>query len=94
MSLLRQGSAYLVIGALQLLLDWAVFVLATAAGAYMRIEGGGIQRHAPGKGELKAGVHNWVGPQSGAGPAQPPQGDMEGCAAALEDAAGRGALAA
>ncbi|HEL3815071.1 TPA: GtrA family protein [Stenotrophomonas maltophilia] len=32
MSLLRQGSAYLVIGALQLLLDWAVFVLATAAG--------------------------------------------------------------
>ncbi|HGM6067995.1 GtrA family protein [Stenotrophomonas maltophilia] len=32
MSLLRQGSAYLVIGALQLLLDWAAFVLATAAG--------------------------------------------------------------
>lgn len=69
-------------------------VLATAAGAYMRIEGGGIQLHAPGKVELKAGVHNWVGPQSGAGPAQPPQGDMEGCAAALEDAAGSGALAA
>ena len=69
-------------------------VLATAAGAYMRIEGGGIQLHAPGKVELKAGVHNWVGPQSGSGPAQPPQGDMEGCAAALEDAAGSGALAA
>lgn len=69
-------------------------VLATAAGAYMRIEGGGIQLHAPGKVELKAGVHNWVGPQSGTGPAQPPQGDMEGCAAALEDAAGSGALAA
>ncbi len=69
-------------------------VLATAAGAYMRIEGGGIQLHAPGKVELKAGVHNWVGPQSGAGPAQPPQGDLEGCAAALEDAAGSGALAA
>ncbi|MBH1555366.1 GtrA family protein [Stenotrophomonas maltophilia] len=32
MNLLRQGSAYLIIGALQLLLDWAVFVLATAAG--------------------------------------------------------------
>ncbi|MDX3986535.1 MAG: type VI secretion system Vgr family protein [Achromobacter sp.] len=69
-------------------------VLATAAGAYMRIEGGGIQLHAPGKVELKAGVHNWVGPQSGAGPAQPPQGELEGCAAALEDAAGSGALAA
>ena len=32
MSLLRQGSAYLIIGVLQLLLDWAVFVLVTAAG--------------------------------------------------------------
>ena len=69
-------------------------VLATAAGAYLRIEGGGIQLHAPGKVELKAGVHNWVGPQSGAGPAQAPQGELEGCAAALEDAAGSGALAA
>ncbi len=69
-------------------------VLATAAGAYLRVEGGGIQLHAPGKVELKAGVHSWVGPQSGAGPAQPPQGDLEGCAAALEDAAGSGALAA
>ena len=32
MSLLRQGSSYIVIGLLQLLLDWAVFVLATATG--------------------------------------------------------------
>lgn len=32
MSLLRQGSGYLIIGVLQLLLDWAVFVLVTAAG--------------------------------------------------------------
>ncbi|CAB5511371.1 hypothetical protein LMG26857_00658 [Achromobacter anxifer] len=39
-------------------------VLATAGGAYMRVEGGGIQLHAPGKVELKAGVHNWVGPES------------------------------
>lgn len=69
-------------------------VLATAAGAYMRIEGGGIQLHAPGKVELRAGVHSWVGPQSGAGPEAPPQGALEGCGAALEDAAGSGALAA
>lgn len=69
-------------------------VLATAAGAYMRIEGGGIQLHAPGKVELKAGVHNWAGPQTAAGPAALPQGELEGCAAALEDAAGTGALAA
>ncbi|WP_313140516.1 GtrA family protein [Stenotrophomonas sp.] len=33
MSLLRQGSAYIIIGLLQLLLDWLVFVALTAAGA-------------------------------------------------------------
>ncbi|MGE6333077.1 GtrA family protein [Stenotrophomonas sp. NPDC077659] len=32
MRLLRQGSSYLIIGLLQLLLDWLVFVAATAAG--------------------------------------------------------------
>lgn len=32
MSLLRQGRSYLIVGLLQLLLDWAVFVLATTAG--------------------------------------------------------------
>lgn len=32
MSLFRQGSQYMVIGLLQLLLDWTVFVIATAAG--------------------------------------------------------------
>ncbi|MGE8656403.1 MAG: type VI secretion system Vgr family protein [Achromobacter sp.] len=39
-------------------------VLATAGGAYLRLEGGGIQLHAPGKVELKAGAHSWVGPQT------------------------------
>jgi len=32
MSLLRQGSQFVVIGLLQLLIDWSVFVAATAAG--------------------------------------------------------------
>lgn len=32
MSLLRQGSRYLVVGLIQLVLDWAVFVAATALG--------------------------------------------------------------
>ncbi|QNG77792.1 GtrA family protein [Stenotrophomonas maltophilia] len=32
MSLLRQGSTYLVIGLVQLLVDWLVFVVATALG--------------------------------------------------------------
>lgn len=39
-------------------------VLATAGGAYLRLEGGGIQLHAPGKVELKASAHSWVGPQT------------------------------
>jgi type VI secretion system secreted protein VgrG len=39
-------------------------VLATAGGAYLRLEGGGIQLDAPGKVELKASAHSWVGPQT------------------------------
>ena len=33
MTLLRQGGSYLIVGLLQLLLDWAVFVSVTALGA-------------------------------------------------------------
>jgi len=40
MSLLRQGTHYLLIGLLQLLLDWLVFVAATALG--MPVAGGNI----------------------------------------------------
>ncbi len=54
-------------------------VLATAGGAYVRVEGGGIQLHAPGKVELKAGVHSWVGPEMGNGAAPLPKGDLKLC---------------
>ncbi|MCC4114394.1 DUF2345 domain-containing protein [Aromatoleum toluclasticum] len=39
-------------------------ILATAQGAYLRIEGGNIQLHAPGKVALKASRKNLTGPQS------------------------------
>lgn len=42
-------------------------VLATAGGAFIRVEGGNIQLHAPGRVELKAASHAWVGPQTADG---------------------------
>lgn len=39
-------------------------LLATAGGAYVRLEGGAIQLHAPGKVEFKSGSHAWQGPQT------------------------------
>ncbi len=68
-------------------------VLATAGGAYLRVEGGGIQLHAPGKVELKAGVHNWAGPQSAPLQLGLPEGDFEGCQLRMQSAAASGAAA-
>src|SRR5574343_1230016 len=39
-------------------------ILATAQGAYLKIEGGNIELHAPGKVELKASQKNLTGPKS------------------------------
>lgn len=39
-------------------------LLATAKGAYLKIEGGNISVHAPGKVEFKASQKNWTGPKS------------------------------
>lgn len=66
-------------------------VLATAAGAYVRLEGGGIQLHAPGKVELKAGAHNWVGPQTASGNLAPPSGEFKDCPSKVNSAAAGGA---
>lgn len=68
-------------------------LLATAGGAYLRVEGGGIQLHAPGKVELKAGVHSWVGPQNAPLPATLPDGEFEGCQLRMQSAASSGAAA-
>ncbi|WP_051453124.1 type VI secretion system Vgr family protein [Dechloromonas agitata] len=39
-------------------------ILATAQGAYLKIEGGSIELHAPGKVEFKASQKSWTGPAS------------------------------
>ncbi|MCG2577542.1 type VI secretion system tip protein VgrG [Dechloromonas sp. XY25] len=41
-------------------------ILATAQGAYIRIEGGNIELHAPKKVEFKASNKDWTGPKSAA----------------------------
>ena len=38
-------------------------ILATAQGAYLKIEGGNIELHAPGKVEFKASKKDWTGPK-------------------------------
>lgn len=53
-------------------------LLATAKGAYLKIEGGNISVHAPGKVEFKASQKNWAGPASAsAGDIRFPNGDYE-----------------
>lgn len=63
-------------------------VLATAAGAYMRIEAGGIQLHAPGKVELRAGVHSWVGPERSDVVSSSPKGRLTLCDFKMSNADG------
>jgi len=38
-------------------------ILATAGGAYLKLEGGNIELHAPGKVEFKASMKKWTGPK-------------------------------
>ncbi|SOE47385.1 type VI secretion system Vgr family protein [Orrella dioscoreae] len=63
-------------------------VLATAAGAYLSIEGGKVNLHAPGKVEFRSGAHDWSGPQSASAAFATPSGDYQGCQQRMEDAAG------
>jgi type VI secretion system secreted protein VgrG len=55
--------------------------LATAQGAYLKIEGGNIEVHAPGKVLFKASQKNWTGPASASGGGSLPKaGEVKGCA--------------
>ncbi|KAG0733210.1 hypothetical protein G6F23_013568 [Rhizopus arrhizus] len=54
-------------------------LLATAAGAYIRIEGDNIELGAPGKVEFKASQRDWVGPASVGGEAKMPTGTHKAC---------------
>ena len=55
-------------------------ILLTAGGAYLRIEGGNIQLHAPGRVEFRSSMKNLTGPQSaGASLALPKPGEFTLC---------------
>jgi len=54
-------------------------LLATAAGAYIRIEGDNIELGAPGKVEFKASQREWVGPATSSDAADVPAGRFKGC---------------
>lgn len=66
-------------------------LLATAKGAYLKIEGGDIQIHAPGPVKLKASQKNLTGPKSSSVSASLPKaGELKGCGEAAVGSAGVG----
>ncbi len=70
------------------------YVLATAKGASLKIEGGNISLHAPGPVRLKASMKNLTGPKrSSTSAALPEAGDVKGCGAAAAAAGASGASA-
>ncbi|KAB7769102.1 type VI secretion system Vgr family protein [Xanthomonas maliensis] len=61
-------------------------LLATAAGAYLRLEGDNIELGAPGKVEFKGGKREWLGPQGSSATASIPQAQFKGCDPSLVSA--------
>jgi type VI secretion system secreted protein VgrG len=69
-------------------------VLLTAQGAYLKLEGGNISIHGPGKMEFKASMKELAGPKSATQKAAlPPVGKLAECPAKLGDAGSGGASA-
>jgi len=66
-------------------------LLATAAGAYIRIEGDNIELGAPGKVEFKASQREWTGPTSLVEEVKMPSATLDKCNEASVDAAKEGA---
>jgi type VI secretion system secreted protein VgrG len=63
-------------------------ILATAQGAYLKIEGGNIELHAPNKVEFKASKKDWTGAKSSSSSASlSTVGDVKGCASSMKQAA-------
>ncbi len=62
-------------------------VLMTAQGAFLKLEGGNIMLHGPGKMEFKAGNKELTGPKSSSitAPAMP-KGELKGCELRLASA--------
>jgi type VI secretion system secreted protein VgrG len=66
-------------------------LLMTAQGAFLKLEGGNIMLHGPGRMEFKAGMKELAGPQSASGGASlPPAGKLRVCAMRAADAANAG----
>ncbi|MEG1326065.1 MAG: DUF2345 domain-containing protein, partial [Janthinobacterium sp.] len=67
-------------------------VLLTVQGAYIKLEGGNIEIHGPGKMEFKAGMKEFTGPASASpAPLALPTGQLKACALQLLDATQAGA---
>lgn len=65
-------------------------VLATAAGAYLKLEGSNIELGAPGKIEFKASTKNWAGPQGEKASIEIPKGELTLCDFKMQTADGGG----
>jgi type VI secretion system secreted protein VgrG len=66
-----------------------VHLLMTAQGACLKIAGGNIMLHAPGKVEFKASMKELGGPKSSSSVQTLPKGSFKGCEQATSDASGR-----
>jgi type VI secretion system secreted protein VgrG len=66
-------------------------VLLTAKGAYIKLAGGNIEVHAPGKVLFKASMKNWTGPKSASSSLSLPKaGELKLCAAKNQTAIAQG----
>jgi type VI secretion system secreted protein VgrG len=66
-------------------------VLLTAQGAYIKMSGGNIEVHAPGKVDIKASMKSWTGPKSDSNSLTMPKVDLKGCAMKVAGASQSGA---
>jgi type VI secretion system secreted protein VgrG len=64
-------------------------VLLTAQGAYIKMSGGNIEVHAPGKVDIKASMKSWTGPKSDSNSLTLAKADLKGCEQSSKDASGK-----
>jgi type VI secretion system secreted protein VgrG len=65
------------------------YVMFTAQGAFLKLEGGNIMLHGSGKIDFKASVKELTGPKSSTSSTQHPKGSIQGCSQAASDASAR-----
>ena len=64
-------------------------VMLTAQGAFIKLEGGNIMIHGPGKMEFKASKKELAGPKRSSSTLEMPKADFKGCAQAARDASAK-----